>query len=100
MPSLKISVDHQLEKDEAVERLKGLFEKVKNKFGDQIKDLQEEWNENALKFGFSTYGFNIKGDMAVEEGQVNLDGNLPFAAMMFKGKIEKEVRETLERTLA
>ncbi len=53
-----------------------------------------------MDYSFSTYGFNIKGDIDVEPDQVKVNGNLPFAAMMFKGKIEQTVREELEKLLA
>ena len=38
--------------------------------------------------------------MTVEPNQVVLQGSLPFAAMMFKGKIEQTVKEELEKALA
>ena len=53
-----------------------------------------------LNFGFTTFGFPIKGAIAVEPAEVKLDGDLPFAAMMFKGKIEQEFKDALTRLLA
>jgi hypothetical protein len=38
--------------------------------------------------------------VTVEPNEVKLHGVLPFAAMMFKGKIEQTVREELEKLLA
>ena len=100
MPSLKFSVPHSLERTEAKERIEVLLSKVKHKFGDQFKDLTEEWTDDVLAFAFSSYGISFKGNLEVAEGQVNLVGNLPFTAMMFKGRIEKEVTEALQKTLA
>jgi hypothetical protein len=37
--------------------------------------------------------------MTVEPNEVKINGALPFAAMMFKGKIEQSVREELEKAL-
>jgi Putative polyhydroxyalkanoic acid system protein (PHA_gran_rgn) len=65
-----------------------------------MSNLEEQWDGNRLEYAFSTFGFNIKGDLNVEPGEVRVNGSLPFAAMMFKGKIEQSVREELEKVLA
>jgi hypothetical protein len=44
-------------------------------------------------------GMSFKGDMIVEDSEVKVNGELPFAAMMFKGKIETAVREQMAKTL-
>jgi hypothetical protein len=100
MPSLKLEFPHNLGQEVAVDRLKTLLSKVKNKYQDQVSDLQESWADNTLTFGFSTYGFKIGGNVVVEPNQVKLDGQIPFAAMMFKGKIESALRDQLAKELA
>jgi hypothetical protein len=100
MPSLKLEFPHNLGQQEAIDRLKTLLTKVKNKYQDQVSDLQESWTDNTLNFGFSTYGFKISGDVVVEPNGVKLDGQIPFAAMMFKGKIESALRDQLAKELA
>jgi hypothetical protein len=100
MPSLKLDFPHNLGQQEAVDRLKTLLTKVKNKYQDQVSDLQESWTDNTLTFGFSTYGFKIGGNVVVEPNEVKLDGQIPFAAMMFKGKIESALRDQLAKELA
>jgi Putative polyhydroxyalkanoic acid system protein (PHA_gran_rgn) len=100
MPKLSIAVPHSLSQQEATERLKGLLAKVMEKYKSQMSNVEEQWNDNALAFGFSTYGFPIKGTVDVGASEVTLDGDLPFAAMMFKGKIEQGVRDELEKVLA
>jgi hypothetical protein len=100
MPSLTISVPHSLGAEEAMTRLKHFFEKLKERHQDKMSNLEEQWNGNRLDYAFSTFGFNIKGDLNVEPGEVKVNGSLPFAAMMFKGKIEQSVRDELEKVLA
>ena len=99
MPSLTLTFPHQLGQPEAVARLKNLLTRVKEKYQDQVSDLKESWNENTLTFGFSTYGFKVTGDVVVEPSEVRLDGQIPFAAMMFKGKIENALRDIMEKEL-
>jgi hypothetical protein len=100
MPSLTISVPHSLGAEEAASRLKTFFEKIKERHQDKVSNLEEQWNGNVLSYAFSTYGFNIKGDLTVEPGEVKVVGALPFAAMMFKGMIEQSVRDELTKVLA
>jgi putative polyhydroxyalkanoic acid system protein len=99
MPSLKLSVPHQLGQEEAVARLRGFMEKVKQRYQNQVSDLEEQWTDNVLDFGFKTYGFQIKGHMAVEPTEVKFDGQIPFAAMMFKGKIEQTIRDEMNKLM-
>lgn len=100
MPSLSITVPHTLGAEEALARLKSLFENIKERHADKVSNLEEQWDGNRLSYGFSTYGFAIKGDLDVAPDAVVINGSLPFAAMMFKGKIEQSVREELEKRLA
>ena len=99
MPKLSIAIPHTLGREAAGERLKNFMVRLKEKHQDQVSNLQEEWSENSLKFSFSTFGFKIAGVGTVEESEVKMDIDLPFAAMMLKGKIESEIRETLTRVL-
>lgn len=99
MPKLSIPVPHQLDAEDVKNRLMGLMDKIKERHGDKFSNLKEEWGENSGTFSFSTFGFSVKGTITSEPGKVVLDAELPFAAMMFKGKIEQEVRETLTRVL-
>jgi hypothetical protein len=100
MPSLQFTYPHQLGQAEATERLKHLLDRVREKYQDQVSDLKQSWNENTLTFGFSTYGFKVSGDVVVEPSEVRLDAQIPFAAMMFKGKIENALRDALAKALA
>jgi hypothetical protein len=100
MPTVTITTPHSLGAEEATTRLKSFFTKLKERHADKVSNLEEAWNDNKLDYSFSTYGFNIKGDVAVEPDQIKVNGNLPFAAMMFKGKIEQTVRDELEKLLA
>jgi putative polyhydroxyalkanoate system protein len=100
MPKTSTTVSHTLGEAGAIERLKSFAVRLKEKHQDRVGDLTEDWNGNVLNYGFSTFGFKIKGTMNVTDNEVKVDTDLPFAAMMFKGKIEQEIRETLTKVLA
>ena len=98
MPSISLTVPHPLGKDAAREKLQRFMEVVKTDYS-QVSDLHEEWQGDSLKFSFKTYGFVITGALQVREKDVVLDGTLPLAAIMFKGRVEQTIREQLERLL-
>ena len=100
MPRFAIETPHQLGQDEAVARVKGLLERVKEKYQAQVSDLEETWDGNVLSFRFKTYGFKIGGKLTAEPTGVKIDGDLPIAAMMFKGRIEQTIRDELVKRLA
>ena len=100
MPSLEMSIPHQLGQEEARRRIQELLPKMKSDYGEQIKDLQEEWNGNIGRFSFSVMGFAVSGTLTVNQSSVDLDGNLPFAAAFFKGKIKSVIEEKAQEILA
>jgi putative polyhydroxyalkanoate system protein len=99
VPKFNIEVPHQLSAQEAKTRLEKKAEFLLGRFGDQVKDMTQSWDGDILNFGFKTLGMRFDGAVGVEDDRVVVNGDLPFAAMMFKGKIESEIRGQLEHIL-
>lgn len=93
MAKLNMAVSHRLAQDEAAARVKTLLGEVKKQFADKISDLHEEWDGNTGRFSFMAMGFSVSGTLTVKPSAVELSGNLPFTASLFKGKIESVIRE-------
>jgi putative polyhydroxyalkanoate system protein len=100
MPKFGVRVPHNLSQEEARSRLERFAEMLQQKFQDKVSDLDQTWEGDKLNFKFKTYGIQLQGGIAVTDKELDLTGDLPFAAMMFKGKIESEIREQLERIVA
>jgi hypothetical protein len=100
MANFKMSVKHQLSQEEAVQRIQKLLGAVKNQYAGKIDRLQEQWDGNANAFSFTAMGFSVKGVLTVLPKEVTLAADLPFAASLFKGKIEAAIREEAESLLA
>ena len=100
MPKFGVRVPHQLSKDEARSRLERFAEMLQQKFESQVSDLQQSWEADTLRFHFKTYGIPLDGGITVADNELNLAGDLPFSAMMFRGKIEAAIREQLERLVS
>jgi len=99
MPSFNTEVPHSLGRAAAKSRLETFLAKIEEKYQGQINEMTGQWEGDTLKYSFTTFGIKIAGTMEVQEDQVVLHGDLPFSAMMFKGKIASSIKEGLERTL-
>lgn len=99
MPKFNVTVPHTLTQEEAKERLERFADILREKFKDSVSDLNQSWEGNALAFGFKTFGIPLSGKVAIGEKELKVDGELPFTAIMFKGKIESSIREQLERLM-
>ena len=100
MPGFSTEVTHDLGRQAAKERLETFLDKMSEKYKDQISDMEGSWDDHVLNYKFTTYGIKIKGQLTVEDEKVRMDGELPFAAMMFKGKISSQIQKGLEKALA
>ncbi len=99
MPKSTVSIDHSLGQEEALQRIKGMMGSVKENYGSQVSDLQEEWTDNGGTFSFKAMGFKISGDLAVTDSKVVIDAEYPWAAKPFQSTIETTIRERAERLL-
>ena len=94
------AVPHTLSQQDARKLLDRFIEEViVKKFQDSVGDLEQHWEGDALAFRFKTFGIRLPESVPSPTTKSSVDGDLPFTAMMFKGKIESEIREQLERLM-
>ena len=66
----------------------------------RVTDVEESWDEDGnLNFSFKALGFEVSGQMVTCDSQVTVAGNLPFAALPFRGAIESEVKQRLQEAI-
>ncbi|MGD9632774.1 MAG: polyhydroxyalkanoic acid system family protein [Pirellulales bacterium] len=98
MPKFSVTVPHQLSREDANKLVDRFVEEVLLvKFKDSIGDVEHQRNGDALEFKLKTFGIQITGRALATDKEFVVDGDLPFTAMMFKGKIESSIRQQLER---
>ncbi len=93
MAHFDMSIPHSLSQQEALQRIQTLLTETKKEHGDKISQLTEKWSGNKGEFSFVIMGFEIAGTLTVNEKNVDLDAELPFAASLFKGKIKELINE-------
>lgn len=99
MPKFDLDVPNPVGREEALKRLQGFSDQLQQKYQDQLSDLEQAWDGDQLTFSFKTFGFKVGGTLTVAEEQVNVAGELPMTAAMFKGKITSAIEEQLGRLL-
>lgn len=98
MPRVSVAVPHELEPDEVVERAGPYIEKIVEDF--QGDDLEIEWEGRSANFSFTSLTFNIKGEVAVSDEDIAINVDLPFAALIFKDKVERAIGKNLKRAIS
>lgn len=83
-----------------MERLKQFLVDVQERYKNQVSQVDGSWDDNKLNFSLTTFGFKITGDITVEDEAAVVQGQLPFAAVAFRGKIEQDIKRALEKALA
>ena len=100
MPNLQVRVPHTLTQQEARERLVRFVELLHDSYGSQVSDLDQTWESDTLRFRFKTYGFQLAGNITVTDHELDVRGDLPFSALIFRHRIESGIREQLTRLVA
>ena len=93
MPKIQFSVAHEHDKATAVEKLKSFSTEMRSNLPDGVSDVEESWSDDGnLEFKISGMGMEISGTLVPGDNDVRVDGNLPFAALPFRGMIESQLK--------
>lgn len=100
MAKLNINIPHDLPKEEALQRIKKLLTDLKQQKKDMVSNVKENWEDDKGSFSFTTKGFDLSGNIQVNNSNVEINSNLPFALSLFKGKISSIITEKANELLA
>jgi hypothetical protein len=93
MPKITVRVPHSLDPAAAFAKVKPALEKTAHDF--QGQNLQIAATDTSATFSFTSLAFTIKGEAQALPGEVIVNVELPFAAMMFKDKAEKGIERNV-----
>jgi hypothetical protein len=100
MPSFSAEVPHTLGQAEATDRLKNFVQDAQQRFEEHVSEMDGSWNDNVLDFSLSTFGMKIAGTMTVDDSAARVAGQLPLAAMPFRGRIQQMIAAELQQALS
>lgn len=93
MSKLNLNIPHELPKEEALDRIKKLLGNLKEEQKDTISNVKENWQGDAGDFSFKAKGFDLAGNIKVNDSNVEINSDLPFAVSFFKGMISSVITE-------
>jgi hypothetical protein len=96
MPKISVRVPHSDPKA-ALGQIKPGLERLVSDF--QGHDLKLTGDESKLVFDFKSLAFTITGRVLAEPSDVVVEVDLPFAALMFKDKVQKALNKHVPRML-
>jgi len=96
MPKVTVRIPHS-DPQAALAQIRPGLEKLVSDF--QGHDLKLTSEPSKLGFEFKSLAFTITGRALAEPSDVVVEIDLPFAALMFKDKVEKALRKSLPRML-
>ena len=100
MPKLNVDMPHALGQEEALRRLKIKLDETIATKGSHVSKLQHQWIDHSLAYSFHIMGMGVSGTVKIEDALVRIHADIPFAAMLMKGMIEKELRQEFGSVLA
>ncbi len=90
---MKILLKHDVGISKATDCSKKILDTLKEKHKDKISNMVQNWTGNKSDFSFKVMNFNIKGTLVVNEKDIVISAKLPLGASLFKGMIEKTIKE-------
>ncbi len=97
MPKVSVNVPHQGDPREVVEKIRPSIEKMIRDF--EGRDMDITWQDTEAQFSFKSLAFTIQGTATVLPDRIQVEVNLPLAAMMFKDRVEKALSKNLTKAL-
>ena len=100
MASFKMSIPHGLTKEEALARIKQLLGKLQQEQKNIVSNVQEKWTGDTGAFKFTAKGYDLAGNIRVQDSNILLDATIPFAVSLFQGSIKKLISSKSQELLS
>jgi hypothetical protein len=101
MAKINIVISHALDRDDALERIKGLIQNAREQFAGQfqLEDIKENWTKYQGMFSFSVRKVLISCNVHIMKKQIIINGKLPLIAIHLKSDIESAIRTQAQALL-
>ena len=94
------AVEHQLDSATAQSRLQDFITQMTIKQNDSIDSMEGIWNGNNLTFELTVMGMQVSGTLTVSDDVIEIQGTMPFALSLMRGRMEKTMEQELRKLLA
>jgi hypothetical protein len=100
MAKFMTAVEHQLDSATAQSRLQDFITQMTIKQNDSIDSMEGIWNGNNLTFELTVMGMKVSGTLTVSDDVIEIQGTMPFALSLMRGRMEKTMEQELRKLLA
>ena len=100
MAKFMTAVEHQLDSATAQSRLQDFITQMTIKQNDSIDSMEGTWNGNNLTFELTVMGMKVSGTLTVSDDVIEIQGTMPFALSLMRGRMEKTMEQELRNLLA
>ena len=97
---MEIRRHHNMTTDAAVQLTDQILPRFIEQAGDNVSNIQRQWDGNVLRFAFRTRGMNIKGTFLVTDDEIIIESKLPFMARPFEGRVRSAIEQQLDTFLS
>lgn len=96
---MKIEIPHELTKEAAREKIKGLLTDLKQQYAGQVKEIEENWTDYTNEFKLGLGPLSTNGTIVVNDKTVAIDLAIPFFASMYKNQIQSLIEAQAKKAL-
>ena len=97
---MEIRRHHNMTMDAAVQLTDQILPRFIEQAGDNVSNIQRQWDGNVLRFAFRTHGMNIKGTFLVTDDEIIIESELPFMARLFEERVRSAIEQQLDILLS
>lgn len=97
-------MDHTIEHELDLETAKRAIDRAMKSYSEKLSEYSPrfDWTSDSYgEFGFEALGVKVTGELAVDDGKIDVSIDVPFILRPFRKRalaiIEREVREWVER---
>ena len=91
---------HNMTMDAALQLSDQLLPGFIEKAGDNVSNIERQWDGNVLRFAFQAHGMNIKGTLLVTDDEIIIESELPFMARPFEGRVRSAIEQQIDILLS
>ena len=97
---MEIRRHHNMTMDAAVQLSDQILPGFIEQAGDNVSNIQRQWDGYVLRFAFRTRGMNIKGTFLVTDDEIIIESELPFMARLFEERVRSAIEQQLDILLS
>jgi len=99
MPRIHMTLRHTLGATEALARMRQFVARLAVQYVRHISHAEQHWEGNVGRFKLHLMGFAVAAVVTVGETDVRMEGTMPWAAALFRGRIEETIRREVAALL-